>query len=222
MASHNTAPSAEPQPTARVALPLGWGLASAAGAIAWLALVAASPRGFFAIAAPFCAVWIAVSARAAPPGLRARLAPRAADVAIGLGSGLVLYAGSRAFLWATCGPFTRALCAPLAGMFERFQTRDAWAALALALLLAPAEEVFWRGVLQGWLARRVGAVRAVIAATLVAAVGSLVTGEAFLALAMLTTYGAWGALAAWRKSLVPALVSHALWSVLVAVLVPPV
>lgn len=268
MATHNTARPAGPAP--RVAL--GWVLASVAGAVAWVALVAASPPGFFGIAAPFCAVWALVSARAAPkplipsvhrPRALARPEPalsvavlskgrgaeglgmpggstgpegarksrrsedsrtrrtRLADLALGVGSGVLLYVASRAFLLVACGPFSRALCGPLSRMFERFETRTIVAALVLGLVLAPAEELFWRGVLQARLAGRLGAVRAVIVATLLAAVASLVSGEPFLALAMLPTYGAWGALAAWRRSLLAPIASHATWSVLVASLLPP-
>jgi hypothetical protein len=35
------------------------------------------------------------------------------------------------------------------------------------------------------------------------------------------TYAAWGALAAWRRSLVAPIVSHSAWSVLVASVAPP-
>ncbi|WP_248354023.1 CPBP family intramembrane glutamic endopeptidase [Anaeromyxobacter oryzae] len=193
-----------------------------AAALLWSLLVAASPPRFFAYAAPFCLGWIGLSALAAPPGLLARLRPRAVDVALGVATGLLLYAGSRLFLWAFCGGFTDALCAPLAAMFDRFRTRALLPGLALFFLVAPAEEAFWRGVVQARLATRLGAARAVVVATGLAVLLALATREPFLALATLPTYAAWGALAAWRRSLVPALVSHALWSTLVAVLAPPV
>lgn len=195
--------------------------AAAAAAGAWAVLVAASPRWFFLAAAPACALWIALSARAAPGALADRLRPRAGDLAIGLASGVLLYAATRAFLWATCGGLTDALCAPLASMFERFHTRTLTAALVLALLAAPAEELFWRGVVQERLAARLGAGRAVALATALAVAIALVTGEPFLALATAPTYAAWGALAAWRRSLVAPIVSHAAWSVLVATVAPP-
>ena len=196
--------------------------AAAAAAAAWAILVARSPDAFFAIAAPFCVAWIALSARAAPPGLRARLTPSVLDVALGAGVALGLYAGTRLFLRAGCGGLTDALCAPLAEMFVRFHTRALGPALVLALLAAPGEELFWRGVVQAHLARRLPRAAAVGAATALAVVAALATGEPFLALATAPTYAVWGALAAWRGSLVPALVSHALWSVLVASIAPPV
>jgi membrane protease YdiL (CAAX protease family) len=190
--------------------------------VAWSLLVAASPRAFFLVAPPFCAAWIAVSAWAAPPGLRARLRPRVADVALGLCVGLVLYGATRLFLWGACGGVTDVLCRPLVEMYVRFRTQAVWPALTLALLVAPAEELFWRGVVQAHLARRVRPAAAVALSTALAVAVALLAGEPFLALATLPTYAAWGALTAWRRSLVPAIASHALWGVLVASVAPPV
>ncbi|MFT3915061.1 MAG: CPBP family intramembrane metalloprotease [Anaeromyxobacteraceae bacterium] len=184
-------------------------------------LIDASPRSFFLLASPLCLAWMTASARAAPAGLLERLRPGAADVALGLAAGAVLYLGTRLFLWGFCGGFSDALCGPLEGTLRRFEARTFAAALAIALLIAPAEELFWRGVVQAWLARRLGPARGLTAAVGLAVVLALVTGEPFLALATLPTYAAWGALAAWRGSLVPALVSHVTWSLLVASIAPP-
>jgi membrane protease YdiL (CAAX protease family) len=195
--------------------------AAAAAAAGWALLVAASPRWFFPAAAPFCALWIGLSLRAAPPGAAARLRPRPGDLGLALAVALALYAGTRAFLWAGCGGATDALCDPLARMFERFHTRSALAAVVLGALVAPAEELFWRGLVQERLVRRLGRPRGVALATGLAATVALATGEPFLALATVPTYAAWGALAAWRGSLVAPIVSHAAWSVLVASVAPP-
>jgi membrane protease YdiL (CAAX protease family) len=196
--------------------------AAGAAALGWALLVAASPPRFFAWAAPAALAWMILSRLAAPPGEGAP-AIRATDLALGVGSALLLYAGARAFLWALCGGLTSWLCAPMSAMFQRFQTRGALGAgLALLLLIGPAEELFWRGVVQARLAPRLGPVRAVAVTTGLAAALALATREPFLALATVPTYAAWGALAAWRRSLVPAVVSHALWSTLVATLAPPV
>jgi hypothetical protein len=192
--------------------------AAAAAAAAWALLVAASPRWFFLAAAPLCAAWIALSARAAPPGLAARLRPRGADLALALAVAVALYGGTRAVLWAGCGGLTRALCAPAAGMLARFETRTLVSALVLGLLAAPAEELFWRGVVQARLAARLGAPRAVALATGIAVAAALASGEPLLALATAPTYAAWGALAAWRGSLAAPIASHAAWTLLVAVL----
>jgi len=169
-------------------------------------------------AAPRCEV---VPAAAAPPGLAARLRPGLPDLGLGLLSGLLLFGATRAFLWLFCGGLTDALCAPMAELFGRFQPHGLGPALVLGLLVAPAEELFWRGVVQAWLAGRFGAERALALAVLAAAGVALASGEPLLALATLPTYAVWGALAAWRGSLVPALVSHATWTLLVAAFLAP-
>lgn len=196
-------------------------VAAAAGALLWALFVAWSPPWFFAAAAPFCATWLALSARAAPPGIAARLRPRTGDLGLALATAVALYAGARLVLWAGCGGETDALCAPLAAIFARFPTRALLPALVLGLLVAPAEELFWRGVVQERLAVRLGRWRAVAVATTLAVALALVTGELLLALATAPTYATWGALAARRRSLVAAILSHATWTVLVATVAPP-
>lgn len=196
--------------------------AATGAAILWALLVAASPPWFFAAAAPFCALWIVLSLRASLPGGRKRLRPSGGDAALAIGVALLLYAGARAFLWAGCGGLVEALCGPLHATFDRFATRGVLPALALGLLVAPAEELFWRGVVQERLVARLGRVRGVLAATSLAVALALATGEPFLALATAPTYAAWGALAAWRGRLFPSVLSHSIWSVLVASVAPPV
>jgi hypothetical protein len=196
-------------------------LAASAGTLAWTALVAASPPDFFLLASPAAARWLALSAAAAAPGLRARLRPGKGDLWLGLAAALLLYAGARLFLWALCGGLSDVLCLPLAETYARFRTRALPPGLALGLLIAPAEELFWRGVVQGRLTPRLGAPRAVAATAIAATLLALASGEPFLALATLPTHIVWGALAAWRGGLAPALLSHAAWSVLIAAAAPP-
>ena len=196
-------------------------VAAAAAAAGWAALLSTCPPGCFLAAAPLCTAWLILSARAAPPGLAARLRPRAADLLLALALALVLYAGARAFLWAGCGGVTRALCGPVAGLLARFETRGVLPALVLAVLVAPAEELFWRGVVQETLAARHGVAWGIAGTTALAVAASLAIGEPVLALATVPTYAAWGILGAWRRSLVAPIVSHAAWTLLVAVVARP-
>ncbi len=195
--------------------------ASIAFALAWSALVAHAPPAFYPAAALLCALWLPLSAAAAPPGLADRLRPTPADLALGAATGVLLFLATRAFLWLFCSPLSSALCAPTLDLFDRFHPGSIGRAALLGLLVAPAEELFWRGVAQAWLARRLGEERGLVVATLAAAGVALGSGEALLALATLPTFALWGALSAWRHSLVPALVSHATWPLLVATALGP-
>jgi membrane protease YdiL (CAAX protease family) len=196
--------------------------AAAAGtAGAWALLVAAAPPWFLLAAAPLCAAWIALSARAAPPGLAARLRPRPGDLGAALTVALVLYAGARALVWAGCGGASDALCAPVAATLGRFETRTLPAALVLGALAAPAEELFWRGFVQERLVRRLGRWQGLLVTTGLAVSLALAAREPLLALATLPTHAAWGALAIRRGTLAAPIVSHAAFTVLLATVAPP-
>ncbi len=200
----------------------GWLAATCGGAVAWTAFVHLHPPRFFLWASLYCALWLFLSWRALGAHGRARHAPRMAEVLWGVAIGGVLYAATRGFLWAFCGGLTDALCGPLHDVYARFNTGSLGAAAALALLIAPAEEFFWRGAVQGALRPRLGRVGCAVVAAVLSSLLLLAFGEGLLALAALPTSLFWGLLAEWRRSLVAAWVSHALWDVLIAVLLPAV
>ncbi|WP_233602297.1 CPBP family intramembrane glutamic endopeptidase [Corallococcus sp. CA047B] len=214
-----TLPPAVPAPTGDAALPL-WRAAATVGVLAWTALVHAHPPFFFAVASGFCAVWLAVTWRAM--GLWQRPLPGLSlpDAAWSVAQAVVLYVGARVFLWAFCGGFTDALCEPLHAVYATFGTGSWSTALALVLLLVPAEELFWRGLVQGTLRPRLGRWGAVAGSAVLSSLALLVFGEPLLALAALPTSLAWGALAEWRRTPMASWLSHALWDVLIVVLLP--
>ncbi len=193
---------------------------SVALAVVWTALVHLHPNHFFLVGALFTAVWLFTSARAIGPSLPALVAVRPPSALLGLGLGLVLYIGSRVFLWAFCGGISTVLCGPIERIYGHFGEGGIPAALALALVIAPAEELFWRGVVQGYLRSRLGRAGAVAVATLLSSGALLLAGEPLLALAAVPTSIAWGSLAEVRRSLIPSILSHALWDLLIAVLAP--
>lgn len=188
----------------------------------WTALVHLRIEAFFVIASAFCAGWLAVSAGALGPSLRPLLRAGWLDLLWGLGMALVLFVGSRATLWALCGGFTDALCGPIHEVYSAFGDSSLRAALALLLLIAPAEELFWRGVVQQSIRRRLGPVAAVAVTSVLSSLALLAFFEPLLALAALPTSMGWGLLVEWRKSLWPAFVSHAAWDLLIFVLLPAV
>lgn len=198
----------------------GWLVASAAAVLPWTALVHVHPPRFFLWATLFCAVWNALSWKALGAEARQRLTPRSADVLWGVALAAVLYVGSRAVLWAMCGGFSTLLCEPLTRIYATFGQGSLGAALALALVIAPAEELFWRGVLQQALRPRLGRVGCALVSAVLSSLVLLAFGEPLLALAAFPTSLAWGLLAEWRRGLVAPWVSHSLWDVLIVILLP--
>jgi membrane protease YdiL (CAAX protease family) len=188
----------------------------------WTALVHEHPAHFFLWASLFCAVWLVLSWKAMGAEGRQRLLPRTADTLWGVALAGVLYVGSRTVLWALCGGFSEVLCAPLTSIYERFGTGSVGAGLALALVIAPAEELFWRGAVQQVLRPRLGKVGSAAVAAVLSSLVLLAFGEPLLALAAFPTSLAWGLLAEWRHSLGAAWVSHSLWDLLIVILLPAI
>jgi membrane protease YdiL (CAAX protease family) len=191
---------------------------------ALLATAAVYPLAFRLRAVPF---WPAMAALAAVswwaawhPYLRVRLRPTRPLVAMGAATGLALYA-------LTCAGAVIIRGTPLwPGVQEVVALARGGAPAAVAALLAaagtaPAEEVLWRGAVFARATRRLGGGWAPVAATTVlyAAVVGL-SGYPVLALAALACGAVWARQRQVTGSLVPGVVSHALWVLLVLLYVP--
>ncbi|MFY0528848.1 CPBP family intramembrane glutamic endopeptidase [Archangium gephyra] len=197
-------------------------MAASVAVLPWTALVHVHPPRFFLWAALYCAVWNVLSWKALGDEGRALLLPKRADVLWGVALAGVLYVGSRAVLWAMCGGFTDVLCEPLKHVYATFGTGSLGAALALALVIAPAEELFWRGAVQQALRPRLGRVGGPVVAAVLSSLVLFAFREPLLALAAFPTSLAWGLFAEWRRSLVASMVSHSLWDLLIVILLPAV
>jgi membrane protease YdiL (CAAX protease family) len=97
----------------------------------------------------------------------------------------------------------------------------AWGIVMLLLFVtSPAEEVFWRGFVQRVLMQKISPVWGFAIAVLCYAGVHVCTRNIPLVLAALTAGIFWGLLYEWQQSLVPVIVCHALWSVIVFLLLP--
>ncbi len=90
----------------------------------------------------------------------------------------------------------------------------------LALLIGPGEEIFWRGFLQRRFQSRFGGMRGWFLATAVYAIVHAGSGNAMLVLAAAACGLFWGFLYLRFRSVLLVAVSHALWDVMVFILVP--
>ena len=140
-------------------------------------------------------------------------------LAVGLASGLVLYAGTRVFVviadrWE---PFRR-------HVVEKYQEAaevPLKEALALSLLImVPAEELFWRGLFQARLDQSLPALAAG-AWTWLAYIGVNLSSASLPIIAGAVVGGAlWAGLAVWSGGMLASISSHMLWTGLMLVLPP--
>ncbi len=92
--------------------------------------------------------------------------------------------------------------------------------LLLAVVTGPAEEIFWRGLLQRALADRLNPTAGLLLATAAYSLVHVSTLNLPLMLAALTAGLVWGYLFLRSGSLWPGMISHSLWSLAIFVLFP--
>jgi uncharacterized protein len=196
-----------------------WALPAALAAMAVV-----YPAAFSFRVVPFWSAMVAFSAfswwAAWHPYLRTRLRPTRRLVVMGVASGLALYAlfsaGALVVGQTPLRPHIESVVE-----LTRTTAPGMLAALVIVFGTSPSEEVLWRGAVFARLTRRYGAgwrpvvLTAVAYACFVGLSGSLV-----LPLAALVCGVVWARQRQVTGSLVPSLVSHALWSLLMYLYVP--
>ncbi|HEY7478069.1 MAG TPA: CPBP family glutamic-type intramembrane protease, partial [Actinomycetota bacterium] len=145
---------------------------------------------------------------------------RTAQLVAGLTAGLALYAGTRAFVWLAVrwGPFRR----NVVEAYAEAATVPTARALVLSLALSvPGEELFWRGLAQGWLSdTALGAGGAAVAALALYVVANLPSRSLPIVAGAVVGGAVWGALAWWSGGVLAPLASHILWTGLMLVFPP--
>lgn len=92
--------------------------------------------------------------------------------------------------------------------------------LILIFVTSPAEEIFWRGFVQRWLDQQMGPVPAWILAALAYGGVHIISGNFMLVMAALVAGLFWGYIFMKGRSVVPLIISHALWTVSIFILFP--
>jgi membrane protease YdiL (CAAX protease family) len=92
--------------------------------------------------------------------------------------------------------------------------------LALLFIIGPGEEIYWRGFIQKTFSKTLGENKGYFLAALLYAGVHITTGNFMLIIAALVCGLFWGWIYKKEKSLVPVIISHALWDVTIFVLLP--
>jgi uncharacterized protein len=208
-------PAVEPQRPARPA----WALPAALAAMAVV-----YPAAFSLQVVPFWSAMVAFSAfswwAAWHPYLRTRLRPTRRLVVMGLLSGLALYV---VFLGGALVVRQTPLWPSVQSVVELTRTTAPGMVAALVIVFgtSPSEEVLWRGAVFARLTRRYGAGwRPVVLSAAAYALFVGLSGSLALSLAALVCGAVWARQRQVTGSLVPSLVSHALWSLLMYLSIP--
>jgi uncharacterized protein len=198
-----------------------WALPAALAAMAVV-----YPAAFWFRVVPFWSAMVVFSAfswwAAWHPYLRTRLRPDRRLALMGVVSGLGLYL-------LFCAGALVVQQTPLASRIQevveltRASAPAGLAALVIVFATSPSEEVLWRGAVFARLTRRYGpGWRPVVATTVLYALFVGLSGTVVLPLAALICGTVWARQRQVTGSLVPGMVSHALWSLLMFLWIPGV
>ena len=188
-------------------------------ALLWLLVFQWRPVAFFPLMAVATGALAVVAVLLQGP-LLLRQGIRASDLLLGVGSALALWV----VFWA--GGQLADVILPFAseGVDDVYDFKAGQSPLLVGalhlLVISPAEEVYWRGLVQSTFQGRWGVRRGWLAGTAAYGGVHLLTGNLMLVIAAAVAGGAWGALYAWQGRLLPVVISHALWGVLVFLVFP--
>lgn len=141
-------------------------------------------------------------------------------VLVGLGAGAALYLATAAFM-AVAGrwpPLHRAA----AEVYGRRSGMSTSSVVVLAAgVVAPAEEIFWRGLVQGALAAATSPLGGTVLGWTAYVGVNAVSGSIPIVLGAVVGGAAWSGLAWWTGGILASLACHALWTALM-ILRPPI
>jgi uncharacterized protein len=140
-------------------------------------------------------------------------------LSLGIASGLGLYG----LFWM--GSFLiDVLNLPLSNQISRLYSRFSpdifWHYIVLVLIIAPGEEIFWRGFIQKRLSKYFSMKMTIGLSVLLYTSVHFYSGEFILVLAALIAGLAWSALYAWKRSMPLVIVSHIVFDLLLFVFLP--
>ena len=156
--------------------------------------------------------------------VRALLRPRASALGAGLVAGVGMTVASK-LLYAPLSSRIPLIASDVARLYGQIGAGSAISSFTRAMALVPVilgEELVWRGVVQGALARRMGGWWAILLGTLLYGLAHAPLGSPVLVATALSCGLAWGGLRHVTAGLVAPLVAHLIWDEMVLLVVPVV
>jgi len=142
-------------------------------------------------------------------------------IALGLASAAALYLLFFAGHAVLSLVFHNSVSTQIDKVYTLKKALPAWQiALLIALIIAPGEELFWRGWLQKALCQRYGVSRGVLLALLTYGGVHITSGNLPLVIAAMICGAFWGTLYQYRGSLAVNITSHISWDLLVFLILP--
>lgn len=177
-----------------------------------------------ATAARWIGIWPGVGGAAVTLGFLAlalhrhalleQLRPSAKLVAIGLASSIIMVSLTY-LLYPLASMLPVGIPAQTGLLYQTFRHATPLVTLTLLPLCVIAEELIWRGMVQEALTRRCGVMGGALLAAAAYAAAHVPTGSGLLPVVGLLCGIFWGLLRAGSKSLVPPLICHMVWDVIV-------
>lgn len=137
---------------------------------------------------------------------------------LGVVSGMILY-----FLLWILNQMTGNIRIPFIkkiNLYRWYAPKVFWQYLALILVAAPGEEIFWRGFVQKRLEKFIGPALSILIASLLYASVYLYSGSYKLSFVIFVSGLAWGLLYRWKKSMPLVIVSHIVFYLMLFIILP--
>lgn len=141
------------------------------------------------------------------------------NIYLGFFSGILLY--GIVFIGYKLLPFLpQSYMKELTKLYDLFSPEWFWQYIALIFIIAPGEELFWRGFVFKRLLGRVSKILALFLAAIFNAGAYVLTGYSLLVVAGFVSGLFWGTLYLWKKSMPLLVISHIIFSLLLLAIFP--
>ncbi|WML38903.1 type II CAAX endopeptidase family protein [Neobacillus sp. OS1-2] len=109
---------------------------------------------------------------------------------------------------------------PIKKLYRWYAPHVFWQYIALVLVAAPGEELFWRGFIQKGLLKNFKPLWSILLAAVLFASVHIYAGSFLLVFAAFVSGCVWGSLYYWKKSMPLVIVSHIIFDLMIFIIIP--